>query len=47
VDPGHGRVHIARNEGATNLELYATYFEVPPAGGFRTDVPAAPGNCPF
>ena len=47
VDPGHGHVHIARNEGSTNLELYATYFEVPPAGGFRIDIPTAPGNCPF
>jgi quercetin dioxygenase-like cupin family protein len=46
VDEGHGHVHIARNEGATNLELYATYFEVPPGGLFRLDVPA-PGNCPF
>ncbi len=46
VDPGHEHVHIARNEGSTNLELYATYFEVPPGGGFRIDKPA-PGNCPF
>lgn len=46
VDPGHGHVHIARNEGSTNLELYATYFEVSPGGPFRIDVPA-PGNCPF
>ena len=47
VDPGHGHVHIARNEGSTNLEFYATYFEVPPGGGFRIDIPTAPGNCPF
>jgi hypothetical protein len=47
VDPGHGHVHIARNEGSSNLELYATYFQVPPGGAFRIDVPTAPGNCPF
>ena len=46
VDEGHGHVHIARNEGSTNLEFYATYFEVPPGGLFRLDVPT-PGNCPF
>jgi quercetin dioxygenase-like cupin family protein len=46
IDPGHGHVHIARNEGSTNLELYATYFEVPPGDPFRIDAPA-PGNCPF
>ena len=47
VDEGHGHVHIARNEGTTNLELWATYFEVPPgvAGAQRIDAPA-PGNCP-
>ena len=46
IDEGHGHVHIARNEGSTNLELVATYFEVPPGGAFRLDAPA-PGNCPF
>ena len=46
IDHGQGHVHIARNEGAENLELWATYFDVPPGGGFRIDVPA-PGNCPF
>lgn len=46
IDSGQGHVHIARNEGATNLELYATYFDVPPGGAFRIDAPA-PGNCSF
>jgi quercetin dioxygenase-like cupin family protein len=47
VDPGHGHVHIARNLSTTeNLELYATYFEVPPgvAGAQRIDAPD-PGTC--
>ena len=46
VDSGQGHVHIARNEGAANLELWATYFDVPPGGAFRIDA-ASPGNCPF
>jgi len=49
IDSGQGHVHIARNEGSINLELWATYFDVPlgvPAPAFRIDVPA-PGNCPF
>ena len=46
IDSGQGHVHIARNEGATNLELWATYFDVPPGGAFRIDA-ASPGNCPF
>jgi quercetin dioxygenase-like cupin family protein len=50
IDRGQGHVHIARNESTTeNLELWATYFDVPPpppANNFRTDVPS-PGNCPF
>jgi quercetin dioxygenase-like cupin family protein len=46
VDAGQGHVHIARNESATeNLELWATYFDVPPGGAFRIDA-ANPGNCP-
>jgi hypothetical protein len=47
VDPGHGRVHIARNLSTTeDLEFYATYFEVPAgvAGAQRIDAPD-PGNC--
>jgi len=47
VDKGQGHVHIARNESTTqNLEVWATYFDVPPAGAFRIDAPP-PGNCPF
>src|SRR5687767_4303564 len=47
VDSGQGHVHIARNESTTeNLELWATYFDVPPGGAFRIDAPN-PGNCSF
>jgi quercetin dioxygenase-like cupin family protein len=46
VDSGQGHVHIARNEGNVNLELWATYFDVPPGGPFRIDAPN-PGNCSF
>lgn len=46
IDPGRGNIHIARNEGATPMELYATYLDVPPGGAFRIDA-ADPGNCPF
>ena len=46
IDSGQGHVHIARNEGTENLELWATYFYVPPGGAFRIDAPA-PGNCSF
>ena len=47
VDSGQGHVHIARNESASvNLELWATYFDVPVGGAFRNDV-ADPGNCSF
>jgi quercetin dioxygenase-like cupin family protein len=49
IDSGQGHVHIARNEGSSNLELWATYFDVPtegPAPRFRIDAPA-PGNCAF
>ncbi len=38
-DSGQGYVHIARNEGNTNLELWATYFDVPVGGAFRIDAP--------
>ena len=45
IDSGQGHVHIARNLSTTeNLELWATYFDVPPGGAFRIDVPD-PGNC--
>lgn len=54
VDSGQGHVHIARNESTTqNLEVWATYFDVPPPppppaspNNFRIDAPA-PGNCSF
>jgi quercetin dioxygenase-like cupin family protein len=46
IDSGQGHVHIARNEGTENLELWATYFDVPPGGPFRIDADN-PGNCPF
>ena len=45
IDEGMGHVHIARNEEATNLVLYATYL-LPVGAPLRTDQPA-PGNCPF
>lgn len=43
VDRGGGHVHIARNEGTTDLVLYATYL-LPVGAGLRTDV-ADPGTC--
>lgn len=46
VDSGQGHVHIARNEGSENLELWATYFDVPADGIFRIDADD-PGNCLF
>ncbi len=47
IDSGQGNVHIARNEShSENLELWATYFDVPPGLAFRIDAPA-PGNCSF
>jgi len=47
VDSGQGHVHLAANRSATeNVELWATYFDVPPQGAFRLDA-ANPGTCPF
>lgn len=47
IDSGQGHVHLAANLSATeNVELWATYFDVPPGGAFRIDA-ANPGNCPF
>lgn len=47
VDSGQGHVHIAKNLSTTeNLELWATYFDVPPGAAFRIDAPN-PGNCTF
>ena len=45
IDKGQGHVHIARNEGSTDLVLYATYL-LPVGAALRTDEPA-PGNCAF
>jgi mannose-6-phosphate isomerase-like protein (cupin superfamily) len=44
IDEGGGHVHIARNEGATDLVLYATYL-LPVGAPLRTDQPD-PGTCP-
>lgn len=45
IDRGQGHVHIARNLSQDqNLELWVTYFDVPPGGLFRIDA-ADPGNC--
>jgi quercetin dioxygenase-like cupin family protein len=45
VDPGHGHVHILRNE--TNAPAETIAVQLVPAGqARRTDVDA-PGNCPF
>jgi quercetin dioxygenase-like cupin family protein len=47
VDAGQGHVHMARNLSQTqNVEIWVTYFDVPPGGAFRLDA-ANPGNCSF
>jgi quercetin dioxygenase-like cupin family protein len=47
VDSGQGHVHVARNLSQTqNVEVWVTYFDVPPGGSFRLDA-ADPGNCSF
>jgi quercetin dioxygenase-like cupin family protein len=46
VDQGYGHVHIGRNEGSTNTELYVTYLDVPAGQPVRVDAPD-PGNCRF
>jgi quercetin dioxygenase-like cupin family protein len=47
IDSGQGHVHIARNLSLSqNVELWVTYFDVPPGGPFRIDA-ANPGNCSF
>ena len=46
IDSGQGHVHIARNEGSVNLELWATYFDVPVGGAFRINADST-GNCGF
>lgn len=47
VDSGQGHAHIARNlSESENLEVWVTYFDVPPGGSFRLDAPD-PGHCGF
>ena len=46
VDPGQGHVHNARNLGAVPVEVWVTYFDVPPGETVRIDKPA-PGTCSF
>jgi quercetin dioxygenase-like cupin family protein len=46
IDSGQGHVHIARNEGNQDLEIWAVYFDVPAGQSFRIDAPL-PGNCTF
>jgi quercetin dioxygenase-like cupin family protein len=46
IDPGRGHVHVGRNEGTTNTELYVTFLDVPVGADPRIDVPR-PGNCSF
>jgi quercetin dioxygenase-like cupin family protein len=46
IDPGRGHVHIGRNNGSQNVELYVTFLDVPSGGAPRIDA-AAPGNCAF
>ena len=46
IDRGQGHVHIGRNEGSQNLELWSLYLDVPPGASNRIDAPA-PGNCSF
>jgi quercetin dioxygenase-like cupin family protein len=47
IDSGQGHVHIASNlSQSQNVEVWVTYFDVPPGGLFRLDA-AAPGNCNF
>jgi quercetin dioxygenase-like cupin family protein len=41
-----GDIHIARNEGTTNVILLVTFTDVPVGGVFRLDA-NRPGNCPF
>ena len=45
IDRGGGHVHVARNEGATELVFYATYL-LPVGAGLRTDA-SDPRTCPF
>jgi quercetin dioxygenase-like cupin family protein len=46
VESGQGHVNLARNLGNQNVELWATYFDVPAGAPIRLDA-ADPGNCGF
>jgi len=46
IDPGQGHVHLGRNLGSENVEVWVTYFDVPAGGSPRVDA-ANPGNCGF
>lgn len=48
VDPGHGHIHIIRNEGsvpATSIAVQLVPYD-PAKKNRRIDVPVAPPNCP-
>jgi quercetin dioxygenase-like cupin family protein len=47
VDSGQGHVHLAANQGTENVELWVTFFDVPPGGPFRLDAANPGGGCPF
>jgi quercetin dioxygenase-like cupin family protein len=48
IDSGQGHVHLLVNEGSQNVEFWAMFFDVPPAGGaFRLDAANPGGGCPF
>jgi quercetin dioxygenase-like cupin family protein len=46
VDPGGGDEHTLRNEGTSPAETIAVQF-LPQGADRKTDLPVAPGNCPF
>jgi hypothetical protein len=47
IEHGQGLVQFAGNlSPSQNVEVWVTYFDVPPGGPFRIDA-ANPGNCGF
>jgi quercetin dioxygenase-like cupin family protein len=47
IEHGQGLVQLAANlSPSQNVEVWVTYFDVPPGGPFRLDA-ANPGNCGF
>jgi quercetin dioxygenase-like cupin family protein len=47
IEHGQGLVQLAGNlSPSQNVEVWVTYFDVPPGGPFRLDA-ANPGNCGF